>query len=503
MSTFTPAQREAGLQSSGERVGEHLLRYVNAAVSNEMRKPLFVPGVGSIHIEPLRIDNDTGYAADSSMQSLHSLESRLAEEFNKNRVVHLHSLDDMTGGPYGSNFNKTVEIRTREALGRVLAAWSVKRTNIETKCFLYFKELQVSVDKIIGATPVMNAEGEVLTGVVALTERERILRDVNAKVLDYEAFNAVSIPTGLSDNVGEACQQACEWLITIAKRKSNWVVNGIIEPYLPPEIASTDQVAALKAIETERQKGARAIQRATRVPVIRAAYNVAKTAIENVVVANAPLWKLDTGSDILLTDGRHVVAYTAAGGNLTFRADNRVVDAEDAVGMGDVSIDRVTVPEPLSMTYQPASGTIATSHGVRVTYGGGTKHPPVGNYDVELTARNERGPSLLKIGFVVPDLQPAFPKPALADKAFRVVGPPTSTAVGLISFDDATGGNGELTYSISPTNIQGFRFDAVTRDLYVRRQGTLPAQTFTLTATDEDGDTATQTVLVSVLVTQE
>ena len=98
MSTFTPAQREAGLQSSGERVGEHLLRYVNAAVSNEMRKPLFVPGVGSIHIEPLRIDNDTGYAADSSMQSLHSLESRLAEEFNKNRVVHLHSLDDMTGG---------------------------------------------------------------------------------------------------------------------------------------------------------------------------------------------------------------------------------------------------------------------------------------------------------------------------------------------------------------------------------------------------------------------
>ena len=255
----------------------------------------------------------------------------------------------------------------------------------------------------------------------------------------------------------------------------------------------------MKAIETERQKGARAIQRATRVPVIRAAYNVAKTAIENVVVANAPLWKLDTGSDILLTDGRHVVAYTAAGGNLTFRADNRVVDAEDAVGMGDVSIDRVTVPEPLSMTYQPASGTIAASHGVRVTYGGGTKHPPVGNYDVELTARNARGPSLLKLRFVVPDLQPSFPKPALPAKSYVLNA--DGYVSGSIKFDEVTGGNGKLRYSFSGMVPNAFYGDSDNKMLYVSARKAYEAQTFTLTATDEDGDTATQTV--EVTVTQE
>ena len=72
------------------------------------------------------------------------------------------------------------------------------------------------------------------------------------------------------------------------------------------------------------------------------------------------------------------VRYTEAGGSVIYRADNSVIDEEDAVSMGNVGIDRINMPDPLRFTYQPASGKIAASYGVTMTYGG-TKHPPMGN----------------------------------------------------------------------------------------------------------------------------
>ncbi len=59
----------------------------------------------------------------------------------------------------------------------------------------------------------------------------------------------------------------------------------------------------------------------------------------------------------------------------------------------------------------------------------------------------------------------------------------------------ATGGNGTITYSLSPTltSATGLRFDAATRTISGRPVLSLATATFTLTATDADGDTDTLT----------
>ena len=193
---------------------------------------------------------------------------------------------------------------------QVLVAWSTKRVNLESQYIQYHDDRQETLDQISGTTPVTNSEGRTLTGLESIVERERLLSVIQTQSRIRRNFLNTSIPTGLSTNLLEACQQATEWLITVSEKKSNWVVNAIEESYIPSKIATMEQEAALRIIETERQKGIQAINRATTVAAVRAAYNAAKSVIENTIVSNAPIWKLDTGSDIPLTDGRYVLPYT-------------------------------------------------------------------------------------------------------------------------------------------------------------------------------------------------
>ena len=67
-----------------------------------------------------------------------------------------------------------------------------------------------------------------------------------------------------------------------------------------------------------------------------------------------------------------------------------------------------------------------------------------------------------------------------------------------LTLPQATGGDGTLTYSLSPNPPQGLTFDNTQRTITGTPESGLPLTTFTYTATDEDGDAAKLTFTVTV-----
>ncbi len=125
----------------------------------------------------------------------------------------------------------------------------------------------------------------------------------------------------------------------------------------------------------------------------------------------------------------------------------------------------------------------------------GTPESPADTAIWTLTATDADGDTatLAFTIFVKEDLKPSYEgvdSPALSFTAGETVDPVTLPA--------AKGGDGTLTYSLSPALGAGLSFDSATRIV----SGTPTAQadtvTYTLTATDADGDTATLAFTVTV-----
>ena len=76
------------------------------------------------------------------------------------------------------------------------------------------------------------------------------------------------------------------------------------------------------------------------------------------------------------------------------------------------------------------------------------------------------------------------------------------TAITSLTLPEATGGTGDITYSLSPTLPAGVSFNASTRVLSGNPTGTFASTTFTYTATDEDSNTVelTFTIVVTAAV---
>ena len=483
MATQTPAEREKALTRGVLSHRSNMALIARALFRDRQYIPVAVPDVGHVKL--------TNYNAE--MPSLMTLAQLPTDLPMHGAIVDL--VDPRRVDTSQKNYKEHVELRTRQQLRAVLEAWAAQRTELETRIHLAMRPIWKKVDQVAGDLPVTGADDVVLTGDAALTERERLSGELSRlKLADVNVLlESQSVPSGFSSDPLLANRQALESLLTVAQTKADWVIGGSGERLGISEAANSDQSTALQTIEVERQKGVRAIQRASTSAAIETAYAAAKVAIQNVTVANTPIWKLDDGAALTLTDGRYVVSYTAAVGSQTFRADNPIIDAEDAGSMGDVAIDKLDLPGPLRFNYQAASGTIGTSFAVQVGYGG-DRHPRAGNYDIAVTARNACGPSDLKIRFVVPDLQPSFPRASLPDITMRAnrVYPVRK----VVQFDEAVGGNGDLTYSISPVMSGPFFPHPLSREISIDAVAPHAPTVITLTATDADGDTATQTVRI-------
>ncbi len=94
----------------------------------------------------------------------------------------------------------------------------------------------------------------------------------------------------------------------------------------------------------------------------------------------------------------------------------------------------------------------------------------------------------------VADLMPDFGTATVADQSYV-----QNTQITTLTLPQATGGDGTLTYSLSPDAPDGLAFDAANRILSGTPTTGQAATAYTYTATDADGDTASLTFDITVL----
>ncbi len=94
----------------------------------------------------------------------------------------------------------------------------------------------------------------------------------------------------------------------------------------------------------------------------------------------------------------------------------------------------------------------------------------------------------------VTDSAPKFGDATIDDLVVR-----RGSAVGALQLPNATSGNGEIRYSISPDLPDGLSFDASTRQITGAPRAMQPAASYTYEAEDADGDEVTLTFTIAVL----
>ncbi len=162
-------------------------------------------------------------------------------------------------------------------------------------------------------------------------------------------------------------------------------------------------------------------------------------------------------------------------------------------GEGDLTY-KLTPKPPDGVTFDPASRLLsgkptATQAAVTYTY-------TAADSDDD-TSAGDMARQSFTITVALPDTAPEFTEQA-PDRHWV-----TGQAIETVTLPAATGGNGELTYALSPDPPDGVTFDPSTRTLSGRPTAAQAAVTYTYTAADadantEDGDTATQTFSITV-----
>ena len=230
----TVAQRERVLEGNASRYKTQIKQRQEKVILDLMNEPLDVPGIGAVYI--YLSESHFDFHAEGVIQLLDNFENRLTERFNNNKVLKIDAHTDVVDYIPSQDYYTHITIKTREDVRRILDAWTIKRGDLETQSYIWGESSKDRIEKIEGVIPVTNSDGQPLTGIPNLVERERISTELNNK-LGYQQAKTdipmIVIPTGLSDSVLEASQQAMEWLVSAALRKSNWVVNPIEENYTP------------------------------------------------------------------------------------------------------------------------------------------------------------------------------------------------------------------------------------------------------------------------------
>ena len=147
-----------------------------------------------------------------------------------------------------------------------------------------------------------------------------------------------------------------------------------------------------------------------------------------------------------------------------------------AAGGGDGPLTYTfSPPLPAGLVFDPATRQLSGTPSVPI---------PATRYTYAATDSDTVGPDSAALSFMVtvqPDLVPAFQQASIADKDFV-----QNLPIGTETLPAASGGDGALTYAISPGLPAGLEFDPATRRLSGTPGEPLPATLYTYTATDSD-----------------
>ena len=138
-----------------------------------------------------------------------------------------------------------------------------------------------------------------------------------------------------------------------------------------------------------------------------------------------------------------------------------------------------------SFTAPQVSGVTVLTFRLTVTAGGVRVSDTV-----DITVMDRSGAS---VSDATPDSAPTFGDAVVADRSWVV-----NAALASFVLPEATGGDGVLTYSLSPALPAGVTRDAATREVAGAPTSVLARTTYTWTATDADGDRATLSFAIAV-----
>ena len=209
----------------------------------------------------------------------------------------------------------------------------------------------------------------------------------------------------------------------------------------------------------------------------------------------------------LLTDYSYVSALTvsldsrawggaARGADYLFLGNNSDDDIERRALDGTADIDFST---GISLALQSIYASDSRVWVINRTTGAGTAFDHDGTAQ---TADNHAwGAGNWQAAFVLPDETPApvalsFGTETIDNQAWEV-----DTAITSLTLPEATGGNGTITYSLSPTLPTGVTFSAGNRRISGTPTGRFASATFTYTATDADNNTVELTFTIVVTAT--
>ena len=214
---------------------------------------------------------------------------------------------------------------------------------------------------------------------------------------------------------------------------------------------------------------------------------------------------------VRLTSGTGYLLRTATSASVTVNDDD-APDTEPSFGDGAIANRSYTENTPIADLTLPA----ATGGNGTLRYGL-SPAPPAGlSFDAEarrltgtpagthaaatytytVTDADDDTATLtftIAVVAAAPGATPSFGASNIPDQSYR-----QNEGVADLTLPAATGGNGTLRYSLSPSAPAGLTFDAATRRLTGTPTGTQDATTYTYTVTDADGDTATLTFTIAI-----
>ena len=211
------------------------------------------------------------------------------------------------------------------------------------------------------------------------------------------------------------------------------------------------------------------------------------------------------------TDGAATVTLTAAAGNYagltaTVSVTSNALPNFDGKTITDqtytqgTAITTLNLPEadggdtPLTYTLSPDAPTGLTfSDTARTLTGTPTETQTATEYTYTVTDDDGDVATLTFNITIIADGMPSFGSTTIDDQNYV-----QNTAITMLALPRATGGDGTLTYSLSPAPPAGLMFSASARTLSGTPTGTQTATEYTYTARDEDGDTATLTFNITI-----
>ena len=139
---------------------------------------------------------------------------------------------------------------------------------------------------------------------------------------------------------------------------------------------------------------------------------------------------------------------------------------------------------PSGLTFDASARTLS---------GTPTQAQPATPFTYTATDTDGDSVSLTFVITVEADLTPSFGTATIAEQSYV-----QNTAIATLTLPQASGGDGALTYTLSPAAPAGLTFDASTRTLGGTPTAAQSATSYTYTATDADGDSVSLTFVITV-----